>query len=107
MKFYFSPPHYSDLQPIETVLVIVKGTVGRQYTTEASFKNMLQRLKQAFDNLKLESVQGCINKANTKLMDLFKHLQYSDDESTEESSANEQSMAENEDSYDTQQEFYV
>ncbi|RLO04912.1 hypothetical protein DYB28_015456, partial [Aphanomyces astaci] len=30
----YTPPHHSDLQPIETVWAIVKGEVGRQYTDQ-------------------------------------------------------------------------
>ena len=41
----YSPPHYSDLQPIETIWAIVKGDVGGQYKTEITFKEVLLSLK--------------------------------------------------------------
>ncbi|ETM40228.1 hypothetical protein L914_13773 [Phytophthora nicotianae] len=34
----FTPPHHSNLQPIETVWAAVKGEVGRQYTAETTFQ---------------------------------------------------------------------
>ena len=70
----WSPPHHSDLQPIELVWANVKGTVGRQYTTETSFKDVLHRLETAFHNLKTQTVRGCIRKANKHLDDLLVHI---------------------------------
>ena len=40
-KILFSPPHHSDLQPIELVWANVKRNLGRQYTTNTSFKTVL------------------------------------------------------------------
>ena len=57
----FAPPYHSDLQPIETIWAIVKGEVGWQYTTDATYSQVLQRLKQAFNSLSTKTVQGCIN----------------------------------------------
>ena len=42
----WSPPHHSDLQPIELVWANVKGKVGRQYTTETTFQDVKRRLDQ-------------------------------------------------------------
>ena len=67
----YSPPHYSDLKPIETVWAIVKCDVGRQYSTETSFKDVLERSKLAFYTLQAHTVQGCINKSNRKLKEHF------------------------------------
>ena len=47
----FSPPNYSDLQPIEIVWENIKGEVGRKYTTQTTFKDVLVRLKESFPNL--------------------------------------------------------
>lgn len=96
----FSPPHYSDLQPIELVWANVKGTVGRQYTTKTTFLQVKERLKQAFDAATSTMIQGCINKANRHLTELYRHIKKveeleeddvddssgSDDSSDEESS---------------------
>lgn len=70
----FSPPHYSDLQPIETVWAIVKGIVGRQYSVTTTFKDVLIRLQDSFNNLQSHSVQGCIDKANQNLRKLKQHI---------------------------------
>jgi transposase len=70
----FSPPHYSDLQPIEIVWAIVKGVVGRQYTTETTFQQVRERLEKAFQDLLPKTVQGCINKANSHLKRLYTHI---------------------------------
>ena len=70
----YSPPRYSDLQPIETVWAIVKGEVGRQCAIHTTFKEVLQRLQTAFHNLTPPSVQGCVNKANENLALLLKHI---------------------------------
>ena len=69
-QILFSPPHYSDLQPIETVWAIVKGEVGRQYTDKTTFAQVLDRMQTAFNKLTSEQVQGCINKANGRLWEL-------------------------------------
>jgi len=70
----FSPPHYSDLQPIEIVWANVKGQIGRQYNTETTFADVLVRLQAAFDGLQSRTVQGCINKTNKHLAALHKHI---------------------------------
>ena len=74
----FTPPHFSDLQPIETVWAIVKGIVGRQYTTTTTFKDVLLRLKHAFETLQPHTVQGCIKKANKNLDKLRQSINVED-----------------------------
>ncbi|KAH9112766.1 hypothetical protein LEN26_002882 [Aphanomyces euteiches] len=54
----FTPPHHSDLQPIELVWGIVKGQVGRQYTTTTTFRDVLLRLTAAFNGLKPKTIYG-------------------------------------------------
>ena len=78
-KVLYSPPHHSDLQPIELVWANVKGTVGRQYTTNTTFKTVLTRLKKAFDELDTITVWGCINKANKHLDELREHIVQQED----------------------------
>jgi len=80
----FSPPHHSDLQPIELVWAIVKGEVGRQYTPDTSFGQVLERLKHSFYNLESCTVQGCINKANKHLDCLWEHIHQIDQLEEEE-----------------------
>ena len=90
-------PHYSDLQPIELVWAIVKGEVGRQYSTDINFKILLERLQAAFRHLTSHQVQGCINKANEKLRQLYEDI-LAEDSLDESSDENEE--------YDEQSEEY-
>ena len=78
-EILFSPPHYSDLQPIETVWAIVKGEVGRQYTDKTTFDQVLDRSQTAFNNVTSEHVQDCINKANRRLWELRELIRREDD----------------------------
>lgn len=75
----FTPPHYSDLQPIETVWAIVKGEVGIQYNIGTTFQMVLDRLNNAFNKLSSYSVQGCINKANKRLKELCAEIKLEDE----------------------------
>jgi len=70
----FTPPHYSGSQPIETVLAIVKGQVGRQYTANTSFKAVLKRLRASFAGLTQHAVKCCIHKANENLAKLAQYI---------------------------------
>jgi transposase len=70
----WSPPHHSDLQPIELVWANVKGTVGRQYTTQTTFQDVKNRLERAFIELQSKTVAGCIRKANYHLKELLDHI---------------------------------
>lgn len=101
----YSPPHYSDLQPIETVWAVVKGDVGRQYSTETTFKDVLERLKRAFHTLQSHTVQGCINKSNRKLKELCQQLTHledmDDEEEDDEMGSDEQESEEESDSHDS------
>ena len=71
----FSPPHHSDLQPIELVWDNVKGTVGMQYTTETTFTDVFYHLRSSFEELQSSTVAGCIRKANKHLDELWEHIQ--------------------------------
>lgn len=69
-ELIFSPPHYSDLQPIELVWAIVKAQVGRQYVDSSSMDQVEERLLNAFKSLKSRSVAGCIRKSFKFLHDI-------------------------------------
>jgi hypothetical protein len=94
----FSPPHHSDLQPIEIVWAILKGEVGRQYTTDTSFRQVLERLRTSFNNLKSRTVQGCINKANEHLESLWKGIQKLDELEEDEEDGGDVVVNDSEDS---------
>ena len=83
-EIIFSPPHHSDLQPIELVWANVKGIVGRQYTTDTTFKDVLDCLRSAFEGLQSSTVAGCIWKANKHLDELWEHIQIVDEMDKEE-----------------------
>jgi hypothetical protein len=70
----YTPPHHSDLQPIETVWAIVKGEVGRKYTSESTFSEVRARLDMAFVNIKSATIQKCINKANHILGAIYEQV---------------------------------
>ncbi|TYZ53702.1 hypothetical protein PybrP1_002586 [[Pythium] brassicae (nom. inval.)] len=74
----FTPRHHSDLQPIELVLTIVKGEVGRQYTTDTTFADVKHRLDQAFERLSGGEVAGCIRKTHSVLEQLAKYINIAD-----------------------------
>ena len=46
----FSPPYYSDLQPIEIIWTIVKDRMGHQYTINITFVDVLVRLQEVFND---------------------------------------------------------
>ena len=95
----WSPPHHSDLQPIELVWASVKGTVGRQYTTDTTFKDVLVRLKQAFEVIHANTICGCIRKANKYLGELLEHIlqQEQADENVENEDAENDTESDSED----------
>ncbi|KAF0684226.1 Aste57867_23780 [Aphanomyces stellatus] len=76
----FTPPHHLDLQPIELVWASVKGDVGRQYTTETTFKDVFDRLNRAFNQLTPSTIHGCIAASNRRVLDLCSFLDLMDAE---------------------------
>lgn len=80
----FSPPHYSDLQPIEIVWANVKGAVGRAYTAETTFAEVRCRLESAFEALPPRTVQGCINSSMRRLEELHHYIQQEEEEEEQE-----------------------
>ncbi|EGZ23418.1 hypothetical protein PHYSODRAFT_482242 [Phytophthora sojae] len=87
----FTPPHYSDLQPIEFVWANVKGEVGRQYTKDTTFQQVRSRLDTAFKTLSSKTDQGCIDKARAHLVDLNAQIKSYDSRSENEDSDSSES----------------
>ena len=52
----FTPPHYSDLQPIELIWAHIKGNIARKYSLETNLTAVKQRLDEEFE--KLNSSEG-------------------------------------------------
>ena len=56
-RVLFTPPYYSDLQPIEYLWACVKGHIGRSYTTGTTLAQVEEKLLCEFHSLL--STQGC------------------------------------------------
>ncbi|ETV98931.1 hypothetical protein H310_08418 [Aphanomyces invadans] len=56
----FTPPHHSDLQPIEMVWAKAKGDVGVQYKVDTTFADVRARLDDAFKQLPSAMICNCI-----------------------------------------------
>ncbi|KAH9110875.1 hypothetical protein LEN26_013606 [Aphanomyces euteiches] len=75
----YTPPHHSNLQPIELVWANTKGAVGLRYEQgKTTFKDVLKRLNDAFAALTSHEIYGCISKANRELMKLHQYLMRKD-----------------------------
>ena len=64
-KFIFTPPHYSDLQPIELLWARVKNAVAKEYSKQTTLSDVRHRLEHQFSKLDtdegLEAVLAIIN----------------------------------------------
>lgn len=56
-RVLFTPPHHSDLQPIELVWAHIKGNIGRKYDANTRLELVLQRLDHEFDTLSKDNGQ--------------------------------------------------
>ncbi|DBA01372.1 TPA: hypothetical protein N0F65_001611, partial [Lagenidium giganteum] len=74
-RVVFTPPHHSDLEPIELVWTNVKGTVGRQYASAMTLADVKERLVTAFANLKGTTVQKCMNKSDASVRQLEEKME--------------------------------
>ena len=94
----FSPPHHSDLQPIEIVWAITKGEAGRQYSTETMFSQVLSRTKVAVNALASSTIAGCIRNVNKHLMELHDDIMRLEDvdESKDDDAEDSDSSSEDE-----------
>ncbi|OAF64844.1 hypothetical protein A3Q56_07445 [Intoshia linei] len=63
-RIIFSPPYYSNFQPIELVWANLKGTVGRMYDLNTKLSDVKIRLEKAFKNIVGNTIKGCITKTN-------------------------------------------
>ncbi|KAF0692777.1 Aste57867_16168 [Aphanomyces stellatus] len=70
----YAAPGFSELQPIEKVWANVKGTVGRAYNSDTTFKDVLCRLQDAFFHLDTETIYKTIENSTKKLLALDKAL---------------------------------
>jgi transposase len=63
-KVYFTPPHHSDLQPIELLWAKLKGNIGRKYNSHTTMTVLKNRLDKEFEDSMgwHESIEGMIRK---------------------------------------------
>jgi hypothetical protein len=98
----YSPPHHSNLQPIETVWAVVKSEVGRQYDVNTSFADVGKRLDSAIGRLASRTIIGCIRKSERDLLHLYKHLTVIDNDNYHEEPRQQGHDSSDDDSSDTQ-----
>ncbi|RHZ15828.1 hypothetical protein DYB26_011469 [Aphanomyces astaci] len=82
-------------RPIEIVWAIVKCQVGRQYTQDTTFRQVLVRLKEAFKDLKASSIKGCIHKADQQLYKLEEYIKQKQDEDASGNVSDSESESDN------------
>ena len=58
----------------------MKGEVGRQYTSETTLSDVLQRFNKSFGGFSSDVVHGCINKCNDLLYKLNDEMKLMDDD---------------------------
>lgn len=61
-KVVFTPPHYSDLQPIELLWAYVKGRVGKEYSSSTTLQDVKCRLDKEFTEMEDEYGQGLVGR---------------------------------------------
>lgn len=97
-EILWTPPYYSDLQPIELVWAWMKGAIGRQYDTNTTLALVYERLLAQFDRLQSEEgsvyVEKVINKYHSRCEELWTKIceaeavnKYGEDDSWDSSSS--------------------
>ncbi|KAF0703885.1 hypothetical protein AaE_015209 [Aphanomyces astaci] len=76
----FTPPHHSDLQPIEMVWAKVKGDVGVLYTADTTFADVRSRLDVAFVQLPPAVIWNCVHHCEKLVKNLYELLLANDGE---------------------------
>ncbi|CAK4493884.1 unnamed protein product [Aphanomyces euteiches] len=74
----YTPPGFSELQPIEMIWANVKGKVGRAYTSDTTFSEVRQRLDDAFWDLDEFTIHDTIENSTAYLVALDKKLREAD-----------------------------
>ncbi|EDQ91345.1 uncharacterized protein MONBRDRAFT_23645 [Monosiga brevicollis MX1] len=92
----FSPPHYSDLQPIELIWAQVKGRVGRTYHTKRTFSQVKEALQASFRDLSNDDVAACIDHSWKKVEELNHMLQRMADAEGAESDSDSDDVSDSE-----------
>lgn len=89
-RILFTPPHYSDIQPIELLWAFVKGNVGRKYSSSTTLCDVKARLDQEFAWLMTTDGSELVNKLILHVEQRVSLLrsQMNADEETENSGTN-------------------
>lgn len=74
-ELIFSPPHHSDLQPIEIVWAQTKQAVARQYNADTKIGDVFQRLNDAFKALGPRQIDGCFRTTLKQEEKLLEHYE--------------------------------
>ena len=81
----FTPPHFSDLQPIELVWASIKGNVASSYDKYSTFQDVHNRLLSQFDHLRSEQGASDMRKIVDHVDDMInKFIQEIDDSDGDE-----------------------
>jgi transposase len=92
----FTPPRYSDLQPIELVWAIMKQGIGQQHTHATTFEEVRKRLEESWKIITPEIVEKCIDAANKNLAKLYDFIVRQDEADEEEEEEEEEEESEEE-----------
>ena len=73
-RVLFTPPHHSDLQPIELLWAKLKGNIGRKYDANTTMSILKERLDEEFEASLgwNESVEGFIHKCSRLAAKFYK-----------------------------------
>ena len=61
----FTPPHYSDLAPVELIWAYIKQAVSSQYDINTTLEDVRRRLLERKENIPSRVVEGCFRKARS------------------------------------------
>ncbi len=92
-KVLLTPPYHSDLQPIELVWALIKGNVGRKYSTETTLSMVHNPLMAEFGRLQDQGQQSTgktIEKCAERAAAMYKEQLEMDEEADEYESGTSQ-----------------
>jgi hypothetical protein len=97
----FTPPYYSDLQPIELAWAYVKGAVGQQYSVGTTLQIVHTRLLNEFTRLEGDhkAVAGMIRGCTERAHILFQEMELEDDDDLAEEEELDDASSDEEDGH--------
>lgn len=73
-RVLFTPPCYSDLQPIVLLWAYIKGRIGRAYSTTTKLSDVKRQLDLEFDSLHSRNGQELINRIIMPVNERIEHF---------------------------------